>query len=96
MTLVESNIERAKVLLDLSRTQVEAGVATQIDLTRSQAQLATEEQAKLQQETVVVESELLLKQILNLDMGTEVSLIPFRKDEKVSSIPPAGTAVLAS
>lgn len=92
MTLVESNIERAKVLLDLSRTQVEAGVATQIDLTRSQAQLATEEQDKLQQETVVIESELLLKQILNLDTRTEVNLIPFRKDETISSIPPAGTA----
>lgn len=92
MTLVESNIERAKVLLDLSRTQVEAGVATQIDLTRSQAQLATEEQDKLQQETVVIESELLLKQILNLPPRTEVNLIPFRKDETFASIPPAGTA----
>lgn len=92
MILVESNIERAIDLLDLARTQVEAGVATQIDLTRSQAQLATEEQDKLQQETVVVESGLILKQILNMDPTRKLELMTFRMEEDVSSIPPAGSS----
>jgi outer membrane protein len=92
MTLVDSNIERALVLLGLARTQVEAGVATQIDLTRSMAQLATEQQDRLQQETVVVESGLVLKQILNIDPRAEIDLVSFRLDETASSIPAAGSA----
>lgn len=91
MLLVESNIERALVLLDLARTKVEAGVATQIDLTRAKAQLGTEKQDKLQQETVVVESGLLLKQILNIDARTEIDLLSFRLGETESSIPVAGS-----
>ena len=91
MILVESNIDRANVLLDLARTQVEAGVATQIDLTRAQAQVATEEQDRLQQETVVVESGLILKQILNLDPSRNLMLMTFRMDEDSSSIPAAGS-----
>ncbi len=91
MTLIESNIDRANVLLDLARTQVDAGVATQIDLTRAQAQLATEKQDKLQQETLVVESGLILKQILNLDPSKELKLMAFRMDEDSSSIPAAGS-----
>ncbi|MEZ5278229.1 MAG: TolC family protein [Opitutaceae bacterium] len=95
MTLVEANIERAKVLLDLATDQVNAGVATQIDLTRARAQLAGEEQARLQQETLVVESGLQLKQILNLDPKVELVLAPYRMDETPSAIPPMGDPALA-
>lgn len=95
MTLVESNIERAQVLLDLATDQVNAGVATQIDLTRARAQLAGEEQARLQQQTVVVESGLQLKQILNLDPRAELELAPFRMNEVESGIPPVGDPLVA-
>jgi outer membrane protein TolC len=95
MTLVQSNIERAKVLLELATDQVNAGVATQIDLTRARAQLAGEEQARLQQETLVVESGLQLKQILNLDPQVKLNLAPYRMDEAASAIPPIGDPDLA-
>ncbi|TVR51147.1 MAG: TolC family protein [Puniceicoccaceae bacterium] len=76
--VIESNIERAEVLLQLARNQLDAGVATQIDVTRAEAQLAIEEQARLQQETVVVDSSLTLKRLLDLDVGVELDLRPAR------------------
>lgn len=75
--LLNSNISRARTLLELARRQAEAGVATQIDVTRAEAQLVTAEQAKMQQETVVQQSELLLKQILAINIGASLRLEPF-------------------
>ncbi|MBE2215930.1 MAG: TolC family protein, partial [Opitutaceae bacterium] len=48
--VIEANIERAKVLLELARNRLKAGVATQIDVTRAEAELLTAEQARLQQQ----------------------------------------------
>lgn len=75
--VIESAIERAKVLLELAQRQLEAGVATQIDVTRAEARLAESEQARLQQETVVVESELLLKRLLDLPFDEPLVLEEF-------------------
>jgi outer membrane protein TolC len=72
--VIEANIERATALLELAQSRLDAGVATQIDVTRAETRVAIEEQAKLQQETVVFNSELLLKQILNLDFEEELVL----------------------
>ncbi len=72
--VIEANIERAIALLELAQSRLDAGVATQIDVTRAETRVAIEEQAKLQQETVVFNSELLLKQILNLDFEDELVL----------------------
>jgi outer membrane protein TolC len=76
--VLDSNVARARALLELARRQAEAGVATQIDVTRAEAQLATVDQARLQQETVVRTSELQLQQLLALDVNTPLELAPFR------------------
>jgi outer membrane protein TolC len=77
IVVFDANIERARVLLDLAKRQLDAGVATQIDVTRSEAQLAVAEQARLQQDTTVVQSDLQLKRLLDLDAGATVKLATF-------------------
>jgi outer membrane protein TolC len=77
IVVLDANIERARALLDLAKRQLDAGVATQIDVTRSEAQLAVAEQARLQQDTTVVQSELQLKRLLDLDAGAAMKLTPF-------------------
>lgn len=76
--VIDSNIERAEVLLNLARNQLRAGVATQIDVTRAEAELVAQQQAKLQQESVIVNSGLQLKQLLNLDLDADLVLEDFR------------------
>ena len=77
IAVLDANIERARVLLDLAKRQLDAGVATQIDVTRSEAQLAVAEQARLQQDTTVVQSDLQLKRLLDLDAGATLKLATF-------------------
>lgn len=75
--VLDSNIARAQALLNLARRQAEAGVATQIDVTRAEAQLGIADQARLQQETVLQASELNLKQMLGLNMAAPLRLDAF-------------------
>jgi outer membrane protein TolC len=75
--VLEANVRRGRDLLALARNQVAAGVATQIDITRAESQLALAEQARLQQETVVYESELRLKRLLDLEAGGSIALVDF-------------------
>jgi outer membrane protein len=77
VAVYEANIERAEALLELARRQTEAGVATQIDVTRAQAQLANARQQRLQQDTLVAASALQLKRLLGYDIDEEVVLAPF-------------------
>jgi outer membrane protein len=77
ITVLDDNISRAQSLLELARNQLNAGVATQIDVTRAESQLAVAEQARLQQDTVVQGSELQLKQLLALDINQPLELAPF-------------------
>ncbi|MFT3780638.1 MAG: TolC family protein [Nibricoccus sp.] len=77
IAVLDANIERARALLDLARRQLAAGVATQIDVTRSEAQMAVAEQARLQQDTTVVQSEMQLKRLLDLDAGVALKIAPF-------------------
>jgi outer membrane protein TolC len=72
--VLDANITRARSLVQLAHNQLNAGVATQIDVTRAEAQLAIDEQARLQQDTVVQETELQLKQLLALDMVRPLEL----------------------
>ncbi len=67
LDVLDANIARAQSLLSLARNQLNAGVATQIDVTRAEAQLAQAEQARLQQVTALVQSELFLKRLLNIE-----------------------------
>jgi outer membrane protein len=75
--VLDANIERAKVLLELARNQVNAGIATRIDVTRAEAQLAQTQQARLQQDTVVYQSALQLERLLGLDPSTQLQLADF-------------------
>lgn len=75
--VLDANIRRAQELVALARNRAEAGAALQIDITRAEAQLAIAEQARLQQDTVVYQSELLLKRLLDLDPGSDLRLGDF-------------------
>lgn len=74
LEVLEANIERDRTLLEIAENQLEAGVATPIDVTRAEVQLAQNEIAKLQQETRVVDSALRIKRILNLPLGTDLRI----------------------
>ncbi len=78
LVVLDANIARAKVLLGLARNQLAAGVATQIDVTRAEAQLLQAEQARLQQETVLVRSEFTLKRLLDLNPAWPLQLESFQ------------------
>src|SRR5262249_27485499 len=75
--VLDSNTARARTLLDLARRQSEAGVATQIDVTRAESEVAEAEQERLQQDTAVYQSELQLKRILDRDAGEPFGLVDF-------------------
>ena len=76
-SVLDDNVSRARRLRDLAQHQLDAGVATQIDVTRADAQVAVAVQARLQQGTVVQGSELQLKQLLDLDMQQPLTLADF-------------------
>jgi outer membrane protein TolC len=77
LAVLDANIARARTLLDLARNQLSAGIATQIDVTRAEAQLAQAEQARLQQSTVDLQSELQLKRSLDLPIASPLRLENF-------------------
>lgn len=81
--VIDANIERANVLLTLARNQLEAGVATQIDVTRAEAELVTQQQAKLQQQTVVLSSALRIQRLLHLELDAPLALetFPLRRSQ---------------
>lgn len=87
LDLIDANISRADALLDLAVRQRDAGVATQIDVTRAQAQVAIAQQARLQQETELQSSELRFKRLLSLEADAPVALSPFSL--RVSEADPA-------
>ncbi|MCC5805277.1 MAG: TolC family protein [Opitutales bacterium] len=76
LDVIAANIERDRALLELSENQFEAGVATPIDVTRAEVQLSQNELALLQQETLVFESELRIKRILNINLGADLRVVP--------------------
>ncbi len=75
--VLDANIRRARELLDLVKRQLDAGVVTQIDVTRAEAQLAITEQARLQQDTTVYQSELQLKRLLDWQLAAPLTLAGF-------------------
>ncbi len=74
MGVIDANIRRDKALLELAQIQLNAGVATAIDVTRAEGRLALDQRTRLQQETVVTESALLLKVLLAMDPADALSL----------------------
>ncbi|MBE7539321.1 MAG: TolC family protein [Opitutaceae bacterium] len=77
ISVLDANAQRARELVTLARNRAEAGAALQIDITRAEAQLAIAEQARIQQDTVVYQSELLLKRLLDLDPAASLRLEDF-------------------
>ncbi|HRE81089.1 MAG TPA: TolC family protein [Opitutaceae bacterium] len=75
--VLDANIRRARELVNLARNRAEAGAALQIDITRAESQLSIAEQARLQQDTVVYQSELLLKRLLDVDPALPLRLEDF-------------------
>jgi len=75
--VLDANIARAQYLLGLAHTQLVAN-GTQIDVTRAEAQLALTQQARLQQDTVVLQSALQLQRLLDLDANTPLQLEGFK------------------
>lgn len=88
LTVLDSNIARARSLFDLARNQFEVGTVPQIDVTRAESQVAVAEQARLQQETAVQRSEIFLKRLLDLQLGPEMRLADFqvRRTDSSTSI----------
>ena len=78
LNVLDANIARARSLHQLARNQLDAGVATQIDVTRAEAQVAVAEQARLQQVTTLYQSELLLKRLLDIPPPNELRLENFQ------------------
>ena len=77
LDVLNANIVRSRTLLELAQNQFAAGVVTRIDVTRAEAQLELTVQARLQQETVDYQSELLLKRLLDLDPLRPLALADF-------------------
>ena len=77
LDVLNANIVRARTLLELAQNQFTAGTVTRIDVTRAEAQLEITMQARLQQETVDYQSELLLKRLLDLDPLRPLQLADF-------------------
>lgn len=75
--VLDANTARAKALVDLALNQLSAGVATQIDVTRAESLLAQADQARLQQDTVVYQSAVLLQRLLDLDPARRLALADF-------------------
>ncbi len=94
LDLIDANIQRADALLDLAVRQRDAGVATQIDVTRASAQLAIAQQARLQQETDLRSSDLRFKRLLGLPPEAPVTLTPFQLE--IATTEPAETAIETS
>jgi outer membrane protein TolC len=88
--LVESTIERDKQILQLTRDQREAGVATAIDVTRAEVRIAREERTLIQQEANARASMENLKALLDLPATTQLSLTDPLLDE--ASLPDAELA----
>ncbi|OIO59394.1 MAG: hypothetical protein COZ46_02380 [Verrucomicrobia bacterium CG_4_10_14_3_um_filter_43_23] len=65
--VIDANIERDKLLLNLAEHQFKGGIATPLDVTRAEVRLASDEKERLQQLTLVRQSELLLVQLLGLE-----------------------------
>src|SRR5690606_23255560 len=86
LAVIDANLARDRVLVDIARNQYEGGVATPLDVTRAEVQLATNELARLQQETQVMDSALFLKQILNISLDSELQLSPVAIPEEAPSV----------
>ncbi|MDX2112080.1 MAG: TolC family protein [Verrucomicrobiota bacterium] len=92
--VIEANIARDKVLFELANNQFKAGVATPIDVTRAEVQLATDEKDMLQQDTAVIQSELEIKRLLAMNLDTTIILERMDPNETALNISAEGMSTV--
>jgi len=68
LAVIDKTLERDRILKQIAVDQRDAGVATTLDITRTEVALAGNELIRLQQETMVMESALDLKRALNFPL----------------------------
>lgn len=81
LSVIEANLQRDTVLLELAQAQREAGVATPIDVTRAEVTLANDERERLQQLTEVTRSRVDLLRLLALPIDRELRLSGLQPSE---------------
>ncbi len=89
MEVIEANLERDRVLLELAQRQLDAGVATEIDLTRAEVSLARNTGERLRAQSEVLRSELSLKRLLNIDASLDLQLEKLTMDFSEKEASPA-------
>lgn len=81
LEVIQANIDRDTILLDVANEQFNAGVATKLDITRAEVRLAGNEFELAQQETNVYQTGVFLKRLLDLDLDEPILLAdPFMRD----------------
>jgi outer membrane protein TolC len=83
LDVLDANVQRAQTLLTLSQNQASAGVATKIDVTRAESQLAQANLARMQHSTTLVSSELSIERLLELptDIPIRLQVVSLRKEK---------------
>lgn len=74
LDVTDANIEEAQVLLDLAQARFNAGVASPIDVTKAEVQLAIYKRDRLSQEIIIKQSELELKRVLDIDVHLPIKV----------------------
>lgn len=99
LNVIDANLEEAKLLLDLAKTRFNVGVASPIDVTRAEVQVAIYERQRLEQQVLIKQSELNIKRLLDIDTD-QIIIIPsikLAKDLPEPSIsPPPLNSVLVN
>lgn len=72
---------RAEELRGITERRLEAGAANRIDLMRAKLEVSSAKQVVVARETVVFESERLLKLLLDIELDVELELLPVESAE---------------
>ena len=72
--IIEGNIERSRELLQLASDRFKAGAGVEIDVTRAQARLASDERELWTAKVAIQTSSLQLKVLLDMDLDDDLNL----------------------
>lgn len=97
LNVIEANLHQAEVLYDLAKTRFNAGVASPIDVTRAEVQVAIYERQLLDLKIAIKRTELNLNRILDFDVHQkfEVPNVKLEQDPPAPEvkIPPMNTVL---
>lgn len=98
LNVIEANLNQAQVLLDLAKTRFNAGVASPIDVTRAEVQVAIYERQQLELQISIKRSELNINRILDFDVHQkfEIPNVKLERDPPAPdiTIPPVNAILL--